>query len=162
MYTIGIDFGTLSARALLVDVRDGQEVATAVYDYSNGVIDKHLPGSTDNLPPDWALQDPLDYIKSITTTVPAVLTESGIDPENIIGLAIDFTACTMLPTKADGTPLRALESWQDRPHAWVKLWKHHAAQSQADRINQTARSMGETWLDRYGGKISSEWVFAGI
>ena len=160
MYTIGIDFGTLSARALLVDVRDGQEIATAVYDYSNGVIDKHLPGSTDNLPPDWALQDPLDYIKSITTTVPAVLTESGIDPENIIGLGIDFTACTMLPTKADGTPLCALESWQDRPHAWVKLWKHHAAQSQADRINETARSMGETWLDRYGGKISSEWFFA--
>jgi L-ribulokinase len=160
MYTIGIDFGTESGRAVLVDTRDGREVATAVHAYSNGVIDEHLPGSSKPLPPDWALQDPLDYIEVIKQTVPAVLKQSGIDPQDVVGVAIDFTACTMLPTKADGTPLRALSEWRDKPHAWVKLWKHHAAQPQADLINETARRMGQGWLDRYGGKISSEWFFS--
>jgi L-ribulokinase len=160
MYTIGIDFGTESGRAVLVDTRDGREVATAVHAYSNSVIDEHLPGSSKPLPPDWALQDPLDYIEVIKQTVPAVLKQSGIDPQEVVGVAIDFTACTMLPTKADGTPLRALSEWRDKPHAWVKLWKHHAAQPQADLINETARRMGQGWLNRYGGKISSEWFFS--
>jgi L-ribulokinase len=160
MYTIGIDFGTESGRAVLVDTRDGREVATAVHNYGNGVIDQHLPGSTKPLPPDWALQDPLDYIEVIKQTVPAVLKESGIPASEVVGVAIDFTACTMLPTKADGTPLRALSEWRDHPHAWVKLWKHHAAQPEADQINETARRMGQGWLDRYGGKISSEWFFS--
>ena len=160
MYTVGIDFGTLSARALLVDVRDGREVATSVFDYTHGVIDERLPGSERDLPPDWALQDPLDYIAAVKATVPTVLAESGIDPGEVIGLGIDFTACTMLPVKVDGTPLRTLEEWRGRPHAWVKLWKHHAGQPQADRINETARARGEVWLRRYGGKISSEWFFA--
>jgi L-ribulokinase len=160
MYTIGIDFGTESGRALLVDTRDGREVATAVHSYSNGVIDQTLPGSSKPLPPDWALQDPLDYIEVIKQTVPAVLKQSGVDPSEVVGVAIDFTACTMLPTKADGTPLRALSEWRDNPHAWVKLWKHHAGQPQADQINETARRMGQGWLDRYGGKISSEWFFS--
>ena len=160
MYTIGVDFGTESGRAVLVDTRDGREVATAVHNYGNGVIDQHLPGSSKPLPPDWALQDPLDYIEVIKQTVPAVLKQSGVDPEEVVGVAIDFTACTMLPTKADGTPLRALSEWRDNPHAWVKLWKHHAAQPEADQINETARRMGQGWLDRYGGKISSEWFFS--
>src|SRR5688572_21931482 len=160
MYTIGIDFGTESGRAVLVDTRDGREVATAVHNYVNGVIDQHVPGSTKPLPPDWALQDPLDYIEVIKQTVPAVLKESGIAASEVVGVAIDFTACTMLPTKADGTPLRALSEWRDHPHAWVKLWKHHAAQPEADQINETARRMGQGWLDRYGGKISSEWFFS--
>lgn len=160
MYTIGIDYGTESGRALLVDVRDGSEIATAVYPYSNGVIDQHLPGSDRPLPPDWALQDPLDYIEVIKRTVPAVLKQSGVDPREVVGVGIDFTACTMLPVKADGTPLRALPEWASHPHAWVKLWKHHAAQPEADQINETARRMGQNWLERYGGKISSEWFFS--
>ena len=160
MYTIGIDFGTLSGRAVLVDVRDGAEVATAVFDYPNGVIDHTLPGSGKLLPPEWALQDPLDYIETIKQTVPAVLRESGVPPDEIVGVGIDFTACTMMPVKTDGTPLRALKEWVDNPHAWVKLWKHHASQPQADQINETARQMGESWLNRYGGKISSEWFFS--
>jgi len=159
-YTIGIDFGTLSGRALLVDVRDGTEVATAVFDYPNGVIDHTLPGSDKPLPPEWALQDPLDYLETIKQTVPAVLAESGVSPDEVVGVAIDFTACTMMPAKADGTPLRALDEWAGNPHAWVKLWKHHASQPQADQINETARQMGESWLNRYGGKISSEWFFS--
>ncbi len=160
MYTIGIDFGTESGRAVLVDVRDGREVATAVYAYSNGVIDRTLPGSSTPLPPDWALQDPLDYLAVLRQTIPEVLQQSGIKPEEVVGIGIDFTACTMMPVKKDGTSLRALDAYRDNPHAWVKLWKHHAAQPEADLINETARRMDQKWLDRYGGKISSEWFFS--
>ncbi len=160
MYTIGIDYGTESGRAVLVDVRDGREIAAAVHPYGNGVIDQHLPGSDRPLPPDWALQDPMDYVEVVRQTVPAVLRESGINPEEVVGIGIDFTACTMLPVKADGTPLSVLPEWRDHPHAWVKLWKHHAAQPQADQINELARQRGESWLPKYGGKISSEWFFS--
>jgi L-ribulokinase len=159
-YAVGIDFGTESGRALLVDVADGREVATAVHAYGNGVIDEQLPGTTIRLEPDWALQDPNDYIEVLKRTVPAVLAESGVDPSDVIGVGIDFTACTMLPTKRDGTPLCQLDEFRNHPHAWVKLWKHHAAQPEADRINEVARERGETWLDLYGGKISSEWFFS--
>jgi len=159
-YAIGVDFGTESGRALLVDVETGEEVATAVYPYRNGVIDERLPESGVRLDPDWALQDPADYIETLKQTIPAVLRESGVAPEDVIGLGIDFTACTMMPTKKDGTPLCFLKEWRDHPHAWVKLWKHHAAQPEADRINQVARERKEPWLNRYGGKISSEWFFS--
>jgi L-ribulokinase len=159
-YTIGVDFGTESGRALLVDTRDGREVASAVHPYGDGVIDQHLPGSDKALPPDWALQNPFDYIEVLKQTIPAVLKESGVSADEVVGIAIDFTACTMLPTKADGTPLCGLPDWKANPHAWIKLWKHHAAQPEADQINETARQRGETWLGRYGGKISSEWFFS--
>ncbi len=159
-YTIGIDFGTESGRAVLVDTSNGREIATAVHQYANGVIDQHLPGSDTPLPPDWALQDPNDYIEVIKQTIPAVLRQSGVRPEEVVGIGIDFTACTMMPAKKDGTALRNLPEFQNNPHAWVKLWKHHGAQPQADRINETARKMGEPWLELYGGKISSEWFFS--
>ena len=159
-YTIGVDFGTESGRAVLVDVHDGKEIATAVYTYTNGVIDQNLPESHVKLETDWALQDPQDYIKTLKLTIPEVLKSSKVSPSDVIGIGIDFTACTMLPVKADGTPLCDLPAYRSRPHAWVKLWKHHAAQPEADRINELAREMGESWLDRYGGKISSEWFFA--
>ena len=159
-FALGIDYGTESARALLVDVATGDEVATAVCEYSNGVITESLPGTGTKLPAhDWALQDPGDYLRALDATVPACLKEAGIDGGQIIGIATDFTACTMLPTKADGTPLCALDAFRAEPNAWVKLWKHHAAQPEADRVNETARRMGEGWLERYGGKISSEWFF---
>lgn len=159
-YTIGIDFGTLSGRALLVDTRDGREVATAVFDYPHGVIDESLPSNGERLPPDWALQDPMDYLEVVRNTVPEVLRASGARPDEVVGIGIDFTACTMLPVRADGTPLATLDAFKANPHAWVKLWKHHAAQGQADRINQVAEARGEPWLARYGGKYSSEWFFS--
>ena len=158
-YAIGIDFGTLSGRAVIVDVANGREVASAVHHYANGVIDRQLPGTDIRLEPDWALQDPNDYLEVYKNAVPAILKESGIDPEDVVGVGIDFTACTMLPTKADGTPLCFSSEWRDRPHAWVKLWKHHAAQPEANKLNQIAREQGYAFLDRYGGKISSEWFF---
>ncbi len=158
-YTIGVDFGTLSGRAVLVDVETGEEVATAVYEYANGVIDRELPETGEALPPDTALQDPADYLRTLEVTIPRVMEESGVKPEQVIGIGIDFTACTMLPVKADGTPLCFLKEYRANPHSWVKLWKHHAAQPHANRLNAIARERGETFLSRYGGKISSEWFF---
>jgi len=160
-YTIGVDFGTESARAVLVDVADGRELGVEVYGYRNGVIDVTLPAPDDDvaLAPDWALQDPEDYLETFRTAVKAVVEHAGIDPAQVIGIGIDFTACTMLPTTADGTPLCRLDAYRRDPHAWVKLWKHHAAQPEADDINRLARELGQPWLDRYGGKISSEWFF---
>ncbi len=159
-YTIGVDFGTESGRAVIVRVRDGAELGSAVYSYSNSVIDERLPESGKPLPPEWALQDPDDYVRTFQQAVPQALKQSGIDPADVIGIGIDFTACTMMPTLADGTPLCRIPAWRDNPHAWVKLWKHHAAQPEADKINETARRMGEGWLNRYGNKISSEWFFS--
>jgi L-ribulokinase len=159
-YTIGVDFGTESGRAVLVEVATGRELASSVHPYANGVITARLPGAAVPLEPDWALQDPHDYLRVFQQTIPAVLAESGVDPAAVIGVGIDFTACTMLPTTADGTPLCFLPEWRDQPHAWVKLWKHHAAQPEADRINEVARRRGEPWLQFYGGKISAEWFYA--
>ena len=159
MYTIGLDFGTLSGRAVLVDARDGAEVAESVFDYPHGVLDTELPSGV-KLPPDWALQHPQDYLDVFAHTVPAVLRQSGVDPADVKGIAIDFTASSPMPTTTDGTPLCYLDELKAEPHAYIKLWKHHAAQRQADQINETARQMGETWLPRYGGKISSEWFFS--
>lgn len=159
-YAVGVDFGTESGRAVLVEVATGKEVAEAVYKYKHGVIDETLPGSRVRLEQDWALQDPKDYLRVFKRAIPAVLKATGVDPADVIGIGVDFTACTMLPVTADGTPLSSLPEFADNPHAWVKLWKHHAAQPEADKINATARAMGEPWLDRYGGKISSEWFFS--
>ena len=161
-YSIGIDFGTESGRAVLVDCANGRECATRVYAYGHGVIDERLPAPHDDvtLEPDWALQDPADYLRTLQQTVPLLLAETRIDPGEVIGVGIDFTACTMLPTLADGTPLCELDELRAEPHAWVKLWKHHAAQPEADRINAVATERGEPWLRRYGGRISSEWFFA--
>src|SRR5690606_4983092 len=161
-YTVGVDFGTESGRAVVVRVSDGAELGSAVHEYADGVIDERLPGSSTPLPPEWALQNPDDYIAVFQNAVPEALRQSGIDPADVIGIGVDFTACTMMPALADGTPLMRLPEWRDNPHAWVKLWKHHAAQPEADKINATAREMGEGWLDRYGGKISSEWFFSKV
>lgn len=161
-YVIGVDFGTLSGRAVLVRVGDGAEVGAAVYEYPHGVIDRCLPdgASAPELPPDWALQVPSDYIGVLRNAIPELITATKIDPADVIGIGTDFTACTVLPVLADGTPLCEVPGYADRPHAYVKLWKHHAAQPHADRINALARERGEAWLARYGGLISSEWEFA--
>jgi len=159
-YAVGIDFGTESGRATLVALEDGRELGTATYEYSHGVIDERLPYDDVELEPDWALQDPEDYLRTFQEAVPRLLAETGVDPADVIGVGIDFTACTMLPTLADGTPLCVLDELRAEPHAWVKLWKHHAAQPEADRINAVAAARGEPWLARYGGRYSSEWFFS--
>jgi L-ribulokinase len=157
---VGVDFGTLSGRAVVVRAVDGTELGSAVHDYRNGVMDARLPATGEPLPPDWALQDPEDYRDVLRTAVPAAIAAAGIDPASVIGIGTDFTACTILPVLADGTPLCQLPDLAGRPHAYAKLWKHHAAQPQADRINALAHQRGEPWIARYGGKISAEWQFA--
>jgi L-ribulokinase len=159
-FVIGIDFGTLSGRAVVVRVQDGAELGTAVHEYANGVIDQVLPTSGARLPAQWALQDPEDWLEVVRRTVPAAVADAGIAPEQVIGIATDFTASTPLPVLADGTPLCQVPDLAERPHAYPKLWKHHAAGGQAERINAVARERGEPWLARYGGLISSEWEFA--
>ena len=161
-FVIGIDFGTLSGRAVVVRVSDGAELGSAVHEYSHAVMDQRLTvGEAGTaLPPEWALQVPADYVDVLKTAVPQAVQAAGVDPAKVIGIGTDFTACTMVPVLADGTPLCELPEYVDRPHAYVKLWKHHAAQPQADRINALAASRQESWLPRYGGLISSEWEFA--
>ncbi|TXN32439.1 ribulokinase [Lacisediminihabitans profunda] len=159
-YVIGIDYGTLSGRAVVVRVSDGAELASATHDYPHAVMDTVLASTGRALPPEWALQVPSDYVEVLKTAVPAAVAAAGIDPAAVIGIGTDFTASTPLPVLADGTPLNELAEYADRPHAYVKLWKHHAAQGQADRINRVAAERNETWLPRYGGLISSEWEFA--
>lgn len=159
-YAIGVDFGSLSGRAVVVRISDGAELADAVFAYPHAVMDDTLASTGAPLPPDWALQDPNDYVDVLKNAVPRAVAAAGIAAADVIAIGTDFTACTMVPTLVDGTPLSSLPEYADRPHAYVKLWKHHAAQQQADRINELARERGEAWLPRYGGFISSEWEFA--
>ena len=161
-YAIGLDYGTESGRAVLVDVTDGREVASAVHPYHDGVVEEVLPRTDVELPNDFALQNPADYIDVLRVTIPAVLQEADVDPDDVIGLGTDFTASTMLPIDAVGTPLCHQPAWRDNPHAWVKIWKHHAAQPEANRLNEVAMERAEAWQSRYGGKISSEWLFPKI
>jgi L-ribulokinase len=157
--TVGIDFGTLSGRALVVAVEDGRELGSAVYEYPHGVVESALPGGPP-LPQDWALQIPQDWRDVLRFAVPRALEAAGVRPEQVVGVATDFTACTVLPAASDGTPLCELPAFADRPHAYPKLWKHHAAQPEADLIVRRAEESGQPWLARYGGKISSEWQYA--
>ncbi|WP_104054983.1 MULTISPECIES: ribulokinase [unclassified Arthrobacter] len=159
-YVIGVDYGTLSGRAVVVRVSDGTELADAAYPYPHAVLTDALPDGGPQLPPEWALQVPRDYVQVLQHAVPEAVRKAGIDPARVVGLATDFTACTMVPVTADGVPLCEQPRFVNRPHAYVKLWRHHAAQAQADRINELAAERGESWLSRYGGLVSSEWEFA--
>ena len=155
-YTIGVDYGTLSGRAVLVEVGTGNEIASSVYEYPHAVMDQQLPCGK-KLGHDWALQHPQDYVDVLYHTIPEVV--RGVSPDDVIGIGTDFTACTVLPVKHDGTPLCFLPEYAENPHAYVKLWKHHAAQDKATQLNEIATERGEKWLQNYGGKISSEWLF---
>ena len=157
---VGVDFGTLSARAVVVRASDGAELGTGVGEYAHGAIERTLPSTGQQLPPDWALQDPADWRTAMGTAIRAALLDADAAPEAVVAIGTDFTACTVLPVLRDGTPLCEIPELRDRPHSWPKLWKHHAAQPQADRINALAHERGEEWINRYGGRISSEWEFA--
>lgn len=156
-YTIGIDYGTLSARAILLNLKTGEEIAVSEYSYPSGVMEEYLP-SGKKLGIDWALQNPNEYVDAACQTIQDILQKSKVSPKDIIGVGIDFTSCTILPVKKDGTPMCNIDKYKEEPHAYVKLWKHHAAQYCADILNETAQKMGEEWLKLYGGKISSEWL----
>jgi L-ribulokinase len=160
-YAIGIDYGTLSGRALICDITTGYELATAALDYPHAVMDEtFLDGSP--LPPDFALQHPGDYLEALYVTVPKVVAASGVSVDDIIGIGVDFTTCSPLPVTADGIPLCFTERFATNPHAYVKLWKHHAAQKYANKLNEELASYYPALLEKYGGKISSEWMIPKI
>ena len=152
-YTIGIDYGTLSARALLVDVSDGHELASSVFEYPHAVMTENLPDGTP-LGPDWALQHPQDYLDALFTIVPAVVKNSGVQPADIIGLGIDFTSCTMLPVDRSARPLCFTEEFKNHPNAYVKLWKHHSTQQKADEIAYLTGGV----LDHYERVLQKEVI----
>ena len=158
---LGLDYGTESGRVMLVDVSNGEEVAWHVVPYSNGVLDRELPGGA-VLESDFALQDPRDYLSVLREGVPAVLRSAGVEGRSVAGIGVAFTSCTILPSKSDGTPLQFVPELENNPHAWVKLWKHHAAQPQANRINEVAAERGEEFMELYGGGYSSEWFFSKV
>jgi L-ribulokinase len=157
--SLGIDFGTESVRALIVDL-EGTERASAVVRYQHGQILDALPTDPGKkLPVDFALQHPLDWLDSAAQAVRAACDKCGGSADGIIGIGVDFTSCTMLPTLADGTALCVTDKFAKHPLAWPKLWKHHGAKSQTDRINAVAHSRQEPLLNRYGGTIGLEWFF---
>ncbi len=150
---IGLDFGTESARMVLVDVETGEEAGEAIHPYPHGVLSRSLPDGT-LLPPDWALQHPGDYVEAAAVLLRQA--QQAADRHRIVGVGIDFTSCTILPVTKEGTPLCLSPDYAREPHAWVKLWKHHGAQRQADRLN----ALRPGFLDLYGGRTSSEWLHA--
>jgi len=158
-YAIGFDFGTESVRVLAVRISDGQVAAQASSRYASGVIDDVLPTSGAKLPADYALQDPRDWMTGAAAACKEALKVAGVKPPNVVGIGVDFTSCTMLAAQANGTPLCLEERFARTPLAWPKLWKHHGAKSQTDRINQVAQERREPWLARYGGIIGLEWFF---
>ena len=160
-YVIGIDYGTLSGRCVLVDVNTGDEVAESVLNYPHAVMDECLPNG-EKLPSDYALQHPQDYLDVLQLTVPDVLRKANASADMVVGMGIDFTACTLIPMDEEGTPLCMKKEYEDNKHSYVKLWKHHAAQPDADEINDLAAKRGEPWLPIYGGKISCEWALPKI
>lgn len=160
-YVIGIDYGTLAARCILVDAENGKEISESVMNYPHGVIDEKLPCG-EKLPPNYALQNPKDYIDVLSFTVRDTLKKAGVSAEDVVGIGVDFTACTLLPIDENGNPLCMKKEYENEKHAYVKLWKHHAAQDEADAITTLAQKRGEAWLSNYGGRISSEWMLPKI
>ncbi len=159
--TLGIDFGTLSARAIIVDTDNGYILGEFVSDYRNRVISKILPWG-EKLPPGWALQNPSDYLAALEESVKGAIVCAGVSGNDIIGISLDFTCSTILPVNSDLVPICMLEGFQNNKHAYVKLWKHHAAQAQADRINRIGKQRGESFLERYCGYNSPEWAIPKI
>ena len=155
---LGLDFGTESVRALIVAL-DGTELGSAAAKYRHGQITQTLPGTGESLPADFALQHPRDWINASSTAVQKAMKQARLDASQIVGIGVDFTSCTMLPAHLDGTPLCLTDRFAGEKYAWPKLWKHHGAKSQTDRINDLARKRNEPWLARYGGTIGLEWFF---
>lgn len=158
-YALGFDFGTLSCRGVLIDLKNGELKSSATSAYKHGVISRCLEDSQTQLPIDWHLQDPQDWIDSMAQVCHTILSESEVSPKQILSLGTDFTNCTVVPCTATGTPICQLDRFKNRPHAWPKLWKHHSAQKYAEEIERFARE-NTTWLKKYfGNSVSSEWLF---
>ena len=158
-FTVGVDFGTLSARAVAFELATGNEVAESVFEYPHGVMDAQLPSGR-KLPPQFALQHPQDYLDALANVVKAVL--KSVPAEEVAGICLDFTTCTVVAVDEKGLPLCMKPEFADEPHAYVKLWKHHGAVRQAQAFDRVAKERGERWPDYCGGTCSSEWLFPKI
>lgn len=160
-YALGLDFGTLSARAILVCLQNGQIASSETCAYPHGILET-TGLSYGTLDGSCALQDPADYLLSMETATAKAVKNSGLSPEQIVCIGVDFTACTMLPIAIDGTPLCLQESWKTHKNAWVKLWKHHGAQAYTDQINAYLEQHDLSHNPVFGGRISCELMIPKI
>ena len=162
-YVIGLDFGTNSCRSLIVDITDGNELASHVFSYpsgSDGVI-------VDTADPNLARQNPADYLAGIEITIKetiikAKMSEPGFNPLNVIGIGVDTTGSSPMPVDKDGTPLCFNEKYKDNPNAMVWLWKDHTSYAEAALITETAAKIRPQYLSKIGGTYSSEWFWSKI
>ncbi len=162
-YTIGLDYGTNSVRCLIVDVTNGKELGTAVYEYETGEAGIILDPADHNL----ARQNPADYIKGIEVTIKAAVAEAkktakDFEPNQIIGIGIDTTVSTPLPVDKNGTPLSMLDEFKDNPNAHAWLWKDHTGHGEAAEITDLAKKEHPEYLAKCGGTYSSEWFFSKV
>ena len=161
-YTIGLDYGTNSVRALIVNVANGQEVGTAVWGYAHGTAGVIL-GRDPNL----ARQHPADYLQGAELTIREALaaakkTVKGFSTDQVIGIGVDTTGSTPLPVDAQGQPLAFQKKFASNPAAMAWLWKDHTGVEEAAEITALARKMRPQYLAKCGGTYSSEWFFSKI
>ncbi|HTE45835.1 MAG TPA: ribulokinase, partial [Gemmatimonadaceae bacterium] len=160
-YAIGLDYGTNSVRALVVDVATGAEVGTRVFAYPsgrNGIL-------LDPKDPHLARQNPRDYLDGLTASVRGALTQAaqvGVDPSQVIGIGVDTTGSTPIPVDAVGQPLAFDARFCSDLNAQVWLWKDHTAHAEARCITETAARVRPQYLAKCGGTYSSEWYWAKI
>ncbi|AQQ71461.1 Ribulokinase [Limihaloglobus sulfuriphilus] len=161
-FTIGLDYGTNSVRCLIVDISNGNELGSSVYEYETGEAGIVLDPGDHNL----ARQNPADYIKGIEVTIAGALKEAaktqGFDPKEIIGIGIDTTGSTPMPVDKNGTPLSFDPRFADNPNAMAWLWKDHTAYAEAAEITELAKKKHPEYLTKCGGTYSSEWFFSKI
>jgi L-ribulokinase len=162
-YTIGLDYGTNSVRCVIIDVKDGSEVGTSIYEYPTGDAGIILDGSDHNL----ARQNPADYISGIEETIRGAIaeakrTDSKFDSSEIIGIGVDTTGSTPLPVNEQGTALAMLDEFKDNPNAHAWLWKDHTGYAEAAEITELAKKEHPEYLAKCGGTYSSEWFFSKI
>lgn len=158
-YSLGIDFGTLSARATLWNLVTAQEGISVSVPYVHGVIEDILPSSQEVLPSEFALQHPQDYLSSLIDAVQQVLSVNKTVAGQVVAIGIDATGSTVIPVNKHLVPLALLPEFSTEKHAFPKLWKHHASQPEADLINEALDNKSPGCLDVYGGRQSAEWLF---
>ena len=157
-YLMGIDFGTLSARAVVVDVT-GKEISSATYSYPHAVMTSR---NGVDLPNGYALQNPNDYLEALSYVSSESIRRAGVDNSDIVGVGVDFTSSTVLAVDETDTPLCNKDEFSKNPHAYAKLWKHHGAEGYATIMENLATERDEKWLKRYGGKLSCEFALCKI
>jgi len=160
-YALGLDYGTNSVRAVIVDLSDGGEIGSCVFDYPSGEAGILL----DPADPNVARQNPQDYIAGLEQVVSGAIeqaqaAESSFEARNIIGVGVDTTGSTPIPLDANGTPLAMLPQFKDNLNAMAWLWKDHTSHAEATRITQVAREMRPHYLAKCGGAYSSEWFWS--